>query len=390
MSRKRQFISQRVASVPPSGIRRFFDIAATMPDVVSLGIGEPDFITPLSIRQVGIASLEGGETHYTSNAGLLELREAIADNLAERYGAHYDASNEVLVTVGVSEGLYLALTAVVDPGDEVLVPEPCFVSYKPEVILAGGVPVPIPTYVENGFQASVAQLRRAITPRTKAILLSYPNNPTGAVMGRERLLEIAELAEEHDLVVISDELYDRLVYDVEHVCFASLPEMWKRTILLQGFSKAYAMTGWRIGYAAAPAELLGAMYKVHQYIIMCAPTTAQVAALSALREGDDLVEEMVTTYDECRQCIVEGLNALGLDCFEPQGAFYAFPSIARTGMTSEEFAERLLQEEQVAVVPGSVFGECGQGYIRCSYATSLENIQKALRRMERFLQQHGG
>ena len=385
----KQFISGRVASVPPSGIRRFFDIAATMPDIISLGIGEPDFVTPLPIRRTGIASLERGETHYTSNAGLLELREAVADYLAERYGVAYNPEREVLITVGVSEGLYLALTAVVNPGDEVLVPEPCFVAYKPEVLLAGGVPVPIPTYVEDRFQVTAARLKEAITSRTKALLLGYPNNPTGAVMSREQLAEVAELAEEHNLVVISDELYDQLVYGVEHVCFASLPGMWERTILLQGFSKAYAMTGWRIGYAAAPVELMEAMYKVHQYTIMCAPTTAQVAALSALQDGDDAVAEMVAAYDERRRRIVGGLNEIGLDCFEPQGAFYAFPSIARTGMNSGEFSERLLREEGVAVIPGNVFGECGQGYIRCSYATSLENIEEALRRMERFLKRHG-
>lgn len=389
MSRRRQFISQRVAGVPPSGIRRFFDIAATMPNIVSLGIGEPDFITPLPILQAGIASLERGDTHYTSNAGLLELREAVAAYLAEQYGVVYDPAREILITVGVSEGLCLALTAMVDPGDEVLVPEPCFVAYKPEVIFAGGVPVPIPTYAEDGFQVSAAQLRGAITSRTKALLLGYPNNPTGAVMSREQLLGIAGLVKEHDLVVISDELYDRLVYGVEHVCFSSLPGMWERTILLQGFSKAYAMTGWRIGYAAAPAGLLEALYKVHQYTIMSAPTTAQVAALTALREGDESVAEMTAAYDQRRQCIVSGLNEIGLDCLEPQGAFYAFPSIACTRMTSEEFTERLLQEEQVAVVPGDAFGECGQGYVRCCYATSLENIQEALRRMERFLQRHG-
>lgn len=385
----RQFISERVASIPPSGIRRFFDIAATMPDIISLGIGEPDFVTPLPIRQIGIASLERGETHYTSNAGLLELREAVASYLADQYGVAYDPKREILITVGVSEGLYLALTAIVNPGDEVLVPEPCFVAYKPEVLLAGGIPVSIPTYVEDRFQVTPARLKEAITPRTKALLLGYPNNPTGAVMSREQLLGIAELVRGHNLVVISDELYDRLVYGVEHVCFASLPGMWERTILLQGFSKAYAMTGWRIGYAAAPAELMEALYKVHQYTIMCAPTTAQVAALSALQDGDDAVTEMVAAYDERRRCIVSGLNEIGLDCFEPQGAFYAFPSIAHTGMTSEEFSERLLREERVAVVPGDAFGECGQGYIRCSYATSLETIEEALRRMERFLKRHG-
>lgn len=381
-------ISERVASIPPSGIRRFFDIAATMSDVISLGIGEPDFVTPAHIIQAGIDSLNEGKTHYTSNSGILELRQAIARNIQRLYGVEYDPESEILITVGVSEALYLALTTVLNPGDEVIVPEPCFVSYVPEVVLAGGRPIRIATRVEDEFQVTADMIRQAITPRTKALLLGYPNNPTGAVMSRARLQEIAQLAEAHDLVVISDELYDRLVYGVEHVCFASLPNMWERTILLQGFSKAYAMTGWRIGYAAAPKEVMSQMRKVHQYTIMCAPTTAQIAALRALEAGEEDVQRMREIYDRRRKTIVQGLNALGLSCFEPKGAFYAFPCIRSTGFSSNEFAERLLYEERVAVVPGNAFGECGEGFVRCSYASSLENIEEALRRIERFVQRH--
>ncbi len=385
----RNFISQRVASVPPSGIRRFFDIAATMPDVISLGIGEPDFVTPPPILRAGIASLERGETAYTSNSGTLELRRALSAHLARLYGVEYDPETELLITVGVSEAMYLALTAIVDPGDEVIVPQPCFVSYAPEVTFAGGVAVPIPTRVEHEFQVTGEEVTARITPRTKAILIGYPNNPTGAVMSHARLMEIARLAEQHDLVVISDEIYDRLVYGVAHVCFAALPGMQARTILLGGFSKDYAMTGWRIGYAAAPAELLAAMRKVHQYTIMSAPTTGQHAALAALQEGEEHVQRMVAEYDRRRKLIVSGCNALGLDCFEPRGAFYAFPSVARTGMSDEEFAEKLLLEEQVAVVPGSAFGAGGAGHVRMAYAQSYEKIEQALERIRRFMQRHG-
>ncbi|GAB4565678.1 MAG: aminotransferase class I/II-fold pyridoxal phosphate-dependent enzyme [Anaerolineae bacterium] len=385
----RDFVSERVRRVPPSGIRRFFDIAATMPDVISLGIGEPDFVTPSHILEAGIRSLRDGHTHYTSNAGMLELREAISRHLYQRYGVQYDPEREILITVGVSEGLYLAMTAFVDPGDEVIVPQPCFVAYTAEVLLAGGTPIAIATRVEDEFQVTAEQVRAAITPRTKAILLGYPNNPTGAVMSRERLMEVCQVAKEHDLLVISDEIYDRLVYDVEHVCVPALPDMWERTILLGGFSKDYAMTGWRIGYAAAPAELLAPMRKVHQYTIMSAPTTAQYAALTALSNGDEPVQEMVAEYDRRRRLIVNGLNSIGLPCFEPRGAFYAFPSIAHSGMTDEEFAERLLLEEQVAVVPGSAFGAGGEGYVRCCYATSYEKIEMALERMARFVRRHG-
>ena len=385
----RKFTSKRVDSVPPSGIRRFFDIAATMKNVISLGIGEPDFVTPERVLNAGIDSLRHGETHYTSNSGTLELRQALSKNLARLYGVAYDPEAELLITVGVSEALYLALTAVVDPGDEVIVPQPCFVAYVPEVTFAGGVPVSVPTRVEDDFQVTAAMIEKAITPKTKALLIGYPNNPTGAVMTRERLMEIASLAEKRDLLVISDEIYDRLVYGIEHVCFAALPKMRERTITLGGFSKDYAMTGWRIGYAGGPAEIIGAMRKVHQYTIMSAPTTGQVAAVEALSTGEEYVRKMVGEYDRRRKLIVNGLNTLGLDCFEPRGAFYAFPSIERSGMDENEFADRLLQEEAVAVIPGSAFGERGKGFVRMAYATAYEKIEEALNRIERFMRRHG-
>lgn len=389
MHRVRNFVSERISTVPPSGIRRFFDIAATMEDVISLGIGEPDFTTPEPIIRAGIKALKRGETHYSSNSGLIELRRAIAEHLDRLYGQTYNPASEILVTVGVSEALYLVFAATLDLGDEVIVPEPCFVSYAPEVVFAGGTPVIVPTTVENNFQVTAADIAAAITPRTKALLIGYPNNPTGAVMSRERLNEIAAVAKQHDLLVISDEIYDRLVYGVEHVCFPSLPGMYSRTVLLQGFSKAYAMTGWRIGYIAAPAEILGMMRKVHQYTIMCAPTVSQYAALAALSEGEPYVQEMAAEYDRRRRLIVDGLNEIGLKCFEPQGAFYAFPSIEITGMDETEFAETLLHEEKVALVPGSAFGEAGRGHVRCSYATAYEKIEEALERLQRFVRRHG-
>ena len=385
----RDFVAKKVQAVPSSGLRRFFDIASTMDGVISLGIGEPDFTTPPGILRAGIASLESGATHYTSNLGIRELREALAEHLERLYGVRYDPETELLITVGVSEALYLALVATVDPGDEVIVPEPCFVAYNPEVMLAGGVPVGVPTYAAYDFQLLASDLEKAITPRTKTLLLGYPSNPTGAVMSRERLLEVAHLADKHDLLVISDELYDRLVYGIEHTCFASLPGMRARTILLGGFSKTYAMTGWRLGYAAAPAELLDAMHKVHQYTIMSAPTPAQHAALNALKHGEETVQKTHEEYDRRRRLIVNGLNGIGLNCFEPRGAFYAFPSIALTGMSDEEFSERLLMEEKVACVPGSAFGPSGVGYVRCSYATAYEKIEQALERIARFAQRHG-
>jgi aminotransferase len=384
-----KFISRRVAEVPPSGIRRFFDIAATMEDVISLGMGEPDFDSPAAIIEAGQQSLTQGQTHYTSNSGIEELRRAIAEDLDRRYGQTYNPASEILITVGVSEALYLALTAVLDPGDEVIIPQPCFVSYVPETIFAGGVPVVVDTVVDNGFQVTADQIAGAITPRTKVLLIGYPNNPTGATMSRERLGEIAALVKKHDLLVISDEIYDKLVYGTKHVCFPSLSGMYQRTILLQGFSKSHAMTGWRIGYAAAPAELLDAMRKVHQYTIMSAPTTAQWAALAGLRHSQADMDTMVAEYDRRRKLIVTGLNEIGLKCFEPRGAFYAFPSVAASGMTDSEFAEQLLQEERVAVVPGNAFGEAGRGFVRCSYATAYEKIEQALERMHRFMQRHG-
>ena len=379
------FVAKRVADVPPSGIRKFFDIVATMKDVISLGIGEPDFVTPEPILKAGIGSLEAGHTAYTSNSGILELRELLSKNLEQLYSVRYDPESELLITVGVSEALLLALMAVVEPGDEVIVPEPCFVAYQPTVIFAGGLPVPVATYVSQDFQVTVEDLEKARTPRTRAILLGYPNNPTGAVLDRERLLEIARWAEQHNLLVISDEIYDRLVYGIEHTSFSSLPGMWERTILLGGFSKAYAMTGWRIGYAAAPPAILAAMRKVHQFIIMSAPTTGQEAAIEALRNGEPYVQAMRSEYDRRRRTIVDGFNRLGLTCFEPRGAFYAFPSIESTGLSEDEFSERLLMEERVAMVPGTAFGKSGAGHVRASYATSLANIEEALNRIERFL-----
>ncbi|UCG25186.1 MAG: aminotransferase class I/II-fold pyridoxal phosphate-dependent enzyme [Chloroflexota bacterium] len=385
----RNFISHRVAHTPPSGIRKFFDIAATMDSVISLGIGEPDFITPEPILQAGIASLEQGETQYTSNSGTVELRSALSRHIEKLYGVSYDPESEILATVGVSEALYLALTAVVDPGDEVIIPEPCFVSYGPEVSFAGGVPVNVATYVEDDFQVTAATIEAAITPKTKAILIGYPNNPTGAVMSRDIMQEIADLAAARDLLLISDEIYDRLVYGVDHTCVPALPGARDRTILLGGFSKDYAMTGWRIGYACAKPDLSAAMRKVHQYTIMSAPTTAQAAALVALEQGDRHVEQMRQEYDRRRRLIVDGFNTLGLDCFEPRGAFYAFPSIVASGMSSDDFAMRLLDEEEVAMVPGDAFGQSGAGFVRASYATAYEQIEEALNRIESFMRRHG-
>jgi aminotransferase len=360
-----------------------------MPDVISLGIGEPDFVTPAPIMDAGIASLRRGETRYTSNSGTIELRRGVSEHLQAKYGVAYHPEDELLITVGVSEALYLALTAIVDPGDEVIVPQPCFVSYTAEVVFAGGTPVSIACKVENNFQVTGAEIEACITPRTKAILIGYPNNPTGAVLTHERMIEIAAVAEKHDLLVISDEIYDRLVYGVEHTCFSSLPGMRERTILLGGFSKDYAMTGWRIGYMAAPPELLGAARKVHQYTIMSAPTTAQAAGLYALQHGEEYVQHMVAEYDRRRKLIVSGCNMLGLDCFEPRGAFYAFPSVARSGMSDDAFADALLAEEHVAVVPGNAFGAGGAGYVRMAYAQSYEKIERALEHIHAFMRRHG-
>ncbi len=385
-------LSRRVLSVPPSGIRKYFDIAATMENVISLGIGEPDFVTPPPILQAGIESLQRGHTAYTSNSGIFELREAAIRNLSSRYGGPaYDPEREALITVGVSEAMYIAMQAILDPGDEVIVPQPCFVSYTASVLLAGGTVVDVPTYARDNFFVSPEAIEAAITPRTKALLIGFPSNPTGAVMDHAGMVRIAEIAERHDLIVLSDEIYDRLVYGGhEHIMFAALPGMAERTIHLGGMSKDYAMTGWRIGYALGPEDLLGAMRKIHQYLIMSAPTVGQEAALVALTDpaAEEYVQQMVASYDARRRLIVDGLNAIGLDCFEPKGAFYAFPSVRRTGMDEHEFCERLLLEERVAVIPGSAFGRGGEGHVRCAYASSLENIERALERMDRFVRRH--
>jgi aminotransferase len=380
---RQQYISNRIATLKPSGIRKFFDIAATMKEVISLGIGEPDFTTPDPILQAGIRSLQRGETHYTSNPGITEVRQALSKHLEELYGVHYDPS-EIILTVGGSEALNLAAIALLDPGDELIIPTPCFVTYQAAAIMAGGVAVEVPCRMENNFDIDPKEIAAAITPRTKAILLGFPNNPTGAVASRENLMEVAKLAEQHDLIVLSDEIYDRLVYGVKHVCFSSLPGMRERTILLGGFSKDYAMTGWRIGYAAAPKSLIEGLLRVHQYMVMSAPTMSQMAALEALQHGESNVQEMVAEYDRRRRLIVDGLNHIGLPTFEPRGAFYAFPKISVTGLDDETFATRLLQEEHVAVVPGNAFGKGGEGFVRCSYATAYEKIEEALTRIERF------
>lgn len=382
-------VSERVQSIPPSGIRKFFDLLSSLDNVISLGVGEPDFVTPWRFREAAIYSIERGHTMYTSNYGLIELRREVAEYLGRLYGVQYDPASEILITVGVSEGLDLAARALLNPGDEVIIPEPAYVSYQPCVVLAGGVVAPVPTYQMDDFAVTASAIRQKITDRTRAILLGFPNNPTGAVVERDELERIAKLAVDHDLMIFSDEIYGRLVYGVEHTCFATLPGARDRTVLLGGLSKSHAMTGWRVGFAAAPADVIEGMMKVHQYTVMCAPTAAQMAAVEALRAGEEAVEEMVHDYDRRRRVMVGGLNDLGLDCFEPRGAFYAFPSIQRTGLTSEEFAERLLMEEKVAVVPGSAFGQAGEGYVRCCYATALKEIEEALERIARFVSRYG-
>ncbi len=384
MSKK--YLSQRVAGLPPSGIRKFFDILAEMPDVISLGVGEPDFITPRPIMDAAIESINAGKTQYTSNSGTVELRRAVAKHLENLYQVSYDPMSEMIITVGVSEALYLAMTALLDQGDEVIVPTPCFVSYQAEIILAGGVPVEIASSIENDFQPDPAAIEAAITDRTKAILIGYPNNPTGAVATRETLIEIGKIAEKHDLIVISDEIYDQLVYGTEHVCFPSLPGMKERTVFLGGFSKDYAMTGWRVGYVCAPAEILTGMLRVHQYTIMSAPTMSQAAALRAIEIGRPHVDTMRDEYDRRRKLMVSGFNDMGLKTFEPRGAFYAFPQITSTGMTGDDFAMGLLKEHSVAVVPGSAFGPGGEGYVRCCYATSYEEVAEALERIQSFIE----
>ena len=378
-------LSKAAANIPYSGIRRFFDIASKMEDVVSLGVGEPDFATPWSVREAAIYSLEKGQTTYTSNLGLIELRVEISKHLSRYYGVEYNPETEVLVTVGVSEGLDLAARAVLDPGDEVLIPEPCYVSYRPCVALAGAVPVSVPTDADQLFNVSIEQLAAKATPRTKAILIGYPSNPTGAVMPRQRLEELVRFASQRGLFIISDEIYDKLTYEGSHTCVASIPGAYERTITLNGFSKSYAMTGWRIGYACAPPQIISLMMKIHSYTMLCAPIQGQKAAIEALRHGDDAVLDMVTQYKQRRRVIVDRLNALGLKCHMPLGAFYAFPSIKSTGLSSEEFAEKLLLHSRVALAPGTAFGAGGEGHVRCSYATGIDRIEEALRRISSFL-----
>lgn len=380
-------ISPVVQAIPPSGIRRFFDIAAEMEDVISLGVGEPDFVTPWSIRESCVYGLEQGYTSYTANRGLLELREEICSLQKRNFNIDYDPKTNVLVTVGVSEALDIAMRAILTPGDEILIPEPCYVSYKACASLAGAVPVAVPAKIENNFSITPADLEAHVTNKTKALLIGYPNNPTGAILTKEQLMDIANFAQEHDLIVISDEIYGDLTYGGErHVCFAGLPGMKDRTILLNGFSKAYAMTGWRIGYAMSNPAIISAMTKIHQYTMLCAPITAQIAAVEALRHGEKYMKKMVSEYDKRRRLIYDGLTNAGLKCFEPKGAFYIFPDITSTGLTSEEFAEQLLMKEHVALVPGTAFGQCGEGYVRCSYATSVTKISEAIARIEHFVQ----
>lgn len=386
----RNFLSDKVIQIQPSGIRKFFDIVSEMKDAISLGVGEPDFDTPWHIREEGIYSLEKGKTFYTSNAGLKELKIEICNYLKRKFEIEYSYQEEVLVTVGGSEAIDIALRAVINPGEEVIIPQPSYVSYLPCAVLADAVPVIVKLKEEDEFRLTKQQLLDSITEKTKVLILPFPNNPTGAIMTRADLEEIAQVIIEKDLLVISDEIYSELSYDEKHVSIASLPGMKERTILINGFSKSYAMTGWRLGYAAGPEEIITQMIKIHQFAIMCAPTTSQYAAVAALRDGDRDVEEMRQAYNQRRRYLVHALREMGLDCFEPFGAFYVFPSIKKFGMTSEEFANRLLQEEKVAVVPGTAFGECGEGFLRISYAYSLEDLKKALERLERFVKKLAG
>ncbi len=381
-------LSERIRTVPPSGIRRFFEIAATMQDVISLGIGEPDFVSPAPVIAAAKRSMDEGRTGYTANLGLLDLREAIAEEIQSLYGVRYAPANEIVVTIGASEAMMIAMLALLDPGDEILIPEPCFVSYGPTAEFAGGRVVGVPTRAENDFQVTAADIESRITNRSKVLFLGYPNNPTGAVLRRETLEEIADVVLRNDLFVISDEIYSRLVYGDAHsrghVCLPGLDGLWERTILLNGFSKNYAMTGWRIGYACAPEPILRQMYKAHQYVVMSAPTAGQYGAAAAIRECQDDVEAMRRAYDTRRRHIVDGLRAAGLPTFEPEGAFYCFPDITSSGLSSEDFAQGLLHEEHVACVPGDAFGPSGAGYLRCSYATSMENVEEAVRRITRY------
>ena len=385
MARTRSRISQRVDSLPPSGIRRFFELVEKMPDAISLGIGEPDFVTPWRIREAGIASLESGHTHYTPNAGIQELRAEVSRYLERRFELGYDPQREIMITVGGSEAIDIALRTILEPGDGVLIPQPCFVAYPPCTLMAGGRAIAVPTRVEHGFRVQVEDLEAACDEGTRAMVVSYPSNPTGATIDPAGAIALAEFARGRDLLMISDEVYAELTYNGEHVSVAAQTGARERTILVGGFSKAWAMTGWRLGFAAGPADIIGAMVKLHAYTVMCSPTTAQEAAVEALKACDHEVAQMRREYDQRRRVIVNRLNAMGLDCFEPKGAFYAFPSIARTGLACEEFAERLLAEQKVAVVPGTAFGACGEGFVRCSYATSMALLEEAMARMAAFV-----
>ncbi|MGO8677259.1 MAG: aminotransferase class I/II-fold pyridoxal phosphate-dependent enzyme [Limisphaerales bacterium] len=384
----RNRLNTAVRDIPRSGIRDFFDIVTTMKGVISLGIGEPDFDTPWHVRESTVFALERGATHYTSNLGYLELRRALAAYVQRTFGGQYDPQTEVLVTVGVSEALDLALRALLNPGDEVLYHEPCYVSYRATILFAHGVPVIVETRPENGFRLTREMLEAKLTPRTKALMLNFPNNPTGAVMSRADLLDVAAFASEHDLIVITDEIYGELTYDSPHTSLVSLPGLRERTIFLHGFSKAWAMTGFRLGYACAPPELIEAMMKIHQYTMLCASSLSQKAAIEALARPASDIGNMVQEYRRRRNFIAAALTDMGLECHRPLGAFYAFPSIARSGLSSRDFALRLLQEEKVAVVPGSAFGACGEGFVRCAYATSMDNVTEAMARMKRFISRH--
>ena len=382
----RNAISKKIEGIQPSGIRKFFDVVSEMPDAISLGVGEPDFDTPYSVREEGIYAREKGRTFYTSNAGLKELREEISRYLMRKYSLDYDADNEIMVTVGGSEAIDVALRCMVDPGDEVLIPTPCYVSYLPCAVMADAVPKMIELKSENQFKLTRQELIDSITDKTKILMLAFPNNPTGAIMTREELEELVPVIIEHDLYVISDEIYSELTYDNKHCSIASLPGMKERTVTINGFSKAFAMTGWRLGYACAPKEIMKQMIKLHQFAIMCAPTNSQFAAIEALRNCDDDVDRMVEAYNQRRRFLLNSFKEMGIDCFEPFGAFYVFPSIAKFGMTSEEFANRLLREQKLAVVPGTAFGECGEGFVRISYAYSIENLKQGMDRIRKFIE----
>ncbi|MDF2567329.1 MAG: yugH [Oscillospiraceae bacterium] len=378
-------LSEKIINVKPSGIRKFFDIASEMEDVISLGVGEPDFKTPWSIRKAGIDTLEKGKTWYSSNSGLMELRVEISKYLERRFRLSYSPSDQIIVTVGGSEAIDICIRSFIEPGDEVIIPEPCFVCYEPIVSLSGGKPVKIPTTAENHFRVTAQELRACVTDKTKLLILPYPNNPTGAVMRREHLQELADILKDTNIMVLSDEIYAELTYNEPHISIAELDGMQERTIVINGFSKAYAMTGWRLGYAAGPAPVIQQMLKIHQYSIMCAPTTSQYAAVTALKNCDEEIKHMVDEYNTRRRLLVDGFNKMGLECFEPEGAFYVFPSIKKTGLTSEEFCEKLLYSERVAVIPGTAFGKSGEGFVRISYSYSLNHLMEALKRIERFL-----